>query len=267
LALTETERQFFATLRVRFHPVWNIRNNMITGYRCGLSRMGDDITIQQVVALLGPGPADIIKAKIDAAVYAQAVNGVQYLLQQSQQAVLIVPIHYSTVDHLRYMTPLLEVGSNLPAQATSLLVFEFLEFTQNTSRFRLREPVSYLRTRARALLGRIGLDFSNLDLLAELNFHGISLDLGDYAWPEPRLMPVFESFVVAAQRRRLQPFIHGIKTPSLTVAAISAGFTYVDGPAISHPSDIPANIQAFGVHSMYGDWRRPMESQEALVVG
>src|SRR5690606_23276996 len=132
----------------------------------------------------------------------------QGLLQAGQKALLIVPIHFSTIDHMRFMVPLLDAGGALPADAQSLIVFELLEIPQKTSHFRLREPTSYLRTRSRALLARIGFDFSSLDAFRELNFHGISIDMADYPWSESQLLPFFDAFTMAAQKQKLHPFVH-----------------------------------------------------------
>ena len=64
----------------------------------------------------------------------------------------------------------------------------------NASRFRLREPVSYLRTRARALIAGTGFEPSELALVKELGFHGISASIQDYEWKEDALLKGFEQF-------------------------------------------------------------------------
>lgn len=266
LALTEHERATFAGMRLSFHPVWHVRNRLITGYRCALSMNGQDLTARETALALDTENGDIAKAKIDAMIYANAVAGIQNLLQSGQKALLIVPIHFSTIDHMRFMVPLLDAGASLPADAQSLVVFEILDIPQNTSHFRLREPMAYLRTRSRALIGRIGFDFTSLDAFRELSFHGISLDMGDYKWNESRLLPFFETFTQTAQKQKLQPFVHGIRSASLTVAAISAGFSYIGGPAVAAPLTAPERAHPFAVESLYADLSRRTPSEESTTL-
>lgn len=251
LSLNEQERAAFARMNLSFHPVWHVRNKLITGYRCALSRAGKDLSARDAAAVLNSHDTVITKAKIDAAVYSNAVAGIQSLLQAGQKALLIVPLHFSSIDHMRFIGPLLEASAGLPADAQSLIVFELLEIPQNTSHFRLREPMAYLRTRSRALLARIGFDFTSLDAFRELNFHGISLDMADYPWIESRLLPFFDAFTAAAQKQKLHPFVHGIQTASLAVAAISSGFNYIGGPAVAAPLSAPETVHSFAVESLY----------------
>ncbi len=251
LALTEAERALLSRMTLNFHPVWHVRNKLITGYRCALSMMGRDMSAGDAVKTLNSENGAVTRAKIDAMIYSNAVSGIQGLLQSGQKALLIVPVHFSTIDQMRFIVPLLEAGAGLPAEAQNLIVFEILDIPSNTSHFRLREPTAYLRTRSRALIARIGFDFTSLDAFRELNFHGISLDIADYPWSESRLLPFFEAFTLAAQKQKLHPFAHGIKTTSLSVAAISAGFSYIGGSSVAAPLSAPATVHSFAVESLY----------------
>lgn len=250
LSYTEAEKQALQNLNVLFHPVWHTKNNLITAYNCSPSRDGRDLIGRDLVEMLGSN-TDAANAKIDATVYNRAMKAIQVLMSQGLKAVLIVPIHFSTVDRLRYLTSLLEAGAGLPQDAKNLIVFELLGLPSGMSRFRLREPVSYLRTRARALIARTGFDLGELEQFKEFGFHGISVNVGDYEWSESQYMKNFERFVELAERHKLQSFVHGISSKSLAVGAIGSGFTYMDGAAISEPVDNPSRIRPFEIDMLY----------------
>ncbi len=250
LNYTEAEKKTLQELNVLFHPVWHTKNNLITAYNCSPSRDGRDLRGRDLVEMLGSN-TDAANAKIDATVYSRAVKAMQVLMGQGLKAVLIVPIHFSTVDRLRYLTSLLEAGVGLPQDAKNLMVFELLDLPSAMSRFRLREPVSYLRTRARALIARTGFDLGELEQFKEFGFHGISVNCGDYDWSEGQFLKNFEKFVESAERLKLQSFVHGISSKSLAVGAISSGFTYMDGAAISEPVDNPSRIRPFEIDMLY----------------
>jgi hypothetical protein len=151
------------------------------------------------------------------------------------------------------MTALLGTVGNLPPEAQNLLVFELTDIPRDVSRFRLREPVSYLRTRARALLAQTGFEPADLELYKESGFHGISADISRYDWKESQLLKGFERFVEGADSAKLQSFIHGIGSKSLAVGAIAAGSRYMDGPAVADPIDHPKHIRPYEIDMLYED--------------
>src|SRR6185503_13071007 len=102
-----------------------------------------------------------------------AAQAVEYLLREGLKALLIVPVHFSTIGRLRFLGSLLESGQELSEGAKNLLVFEIKGLPRDMSIFRLREAVSYLRPRARALLAQTGFEAADLATYKELGFHGV----------------------------------------------------------------------------------------------
>jgi len=247
ITISETDTEILSTLRPAFHPVWHTKNNLITGYHCTLTRGGKPVSYNDMQEILG----DSAGAKLDATLYKHAAEAIKYLLSTGLKALLIVPIRFSTVDRLKFMTALLGTVGSLPEEARNLLVFELIDIPRDISRFRLREPVSYLRTRARALLAETGYDPADLELYKELAFHGITLDTGRYDWKEARAIKGFERFVEDADTYKLQSFVHNINTKSLAVGAIAAGARYINGTAISEPIDHPKHIRPYEIDMLY----------------
>jgi EAL domain-containing protein (putative c-di-GMP-specific phosphodiesterase class I) len=251
ITITETDRAALGALKVAFHPVWHTKNNLITGYYCDVTRGNARLRLEDMPELLEHNTPEVATAKIDAAVYKQAARAMGYLLKEGLKALLIVPIHFSTVDRLRYIGTLLEAGQGLPDEAKSLVVMELKEFPRDLTNFRLREPVSYLRTRSRALLAQIGFETVDLEMFKGLGFHGVSVDLIQHEWKEQRLLKGFERLVEDAEEHKLQSFVHGIGSKSLVVAAIAAGVRYMDGSAVSDPVNNPHHIRPYEIDMLY----------------
>jgi EAL domain-containing protein (putative c-di-GMP-specific phosphodiesterase class I) len=248
---SDTDRQNLESLSPVFQPVWHAKNNLITGYSCQLMRDGQPLSFQDINTLLPHDAPDLATAKLDATLYGHAAKAMEYLLTAGQKAVLIVPVHFSTVDRLRYMGAFLEAGARVPDSAKQLIVFELTHLPLEISRFRLREPVNYLRTRARALTAQPGLLQTNFDLFKEFNFHGVSVDLRHYDLPEARLLKSFDGFVAHAEKSKLQTFVHGISNTSLAVGAMASGFTYIEGSAISPPVSKLEQIRPYEIDMLY----------------
>jgi len=249
--ITESDKLVLESLSVVFQPVWHAKNNMITAYVCALVRNGKPITKNDTLELFPQDSPDLAFAKLDARLYGGGAKAMNYLLAEGLKAVLIVPIHFTTVDRLRYIGALLEQGSDLPEEARNLLVFELIHLPSDISRFRLREPVNYLRSRARALVAQLGMTPTGMDIFKELSFHGVSIDLRHHSYPEDRLLKNFDAFTALAEKYNLRSFVHGISGTSLAVGAIASGFTYIGGPAISEPVGNPKQIRPYEIDMLY----------------
>jgi hypothetical protein len=252
-AITEADKSALEALGVAFHPVWHAKNNLITAYHCALTRNGRPLLPQDTLEMLPSDAPTLATAKLDATLYARAVKAIQYLLAESMKAILIIPVHFSTVDRLRYMGALLEAGGSIPDEAKNLMVFELTDLPTDMSRFRLREPANYLRTRARALIARPGFVQMDFELFKELSFHGVSVNLDDYEFPEARILKNFDTFAAQAEKHKLQSFVNGISRTSLAVGAMASGFTYIEGAAISGPVGNPKQIRPYEIDMLYKD--------------
>lgn len=244
--LTLEDRAALAKLQVMFHPVWHAKNQHITAYQCVLRLENGDVAHKRhILEILAPYGEDLALAKADQVICGHAVEALQFLAAEKIKAILIQPVHFSTVDRLHHIAPLLEMLGQLPEEARNLLVIELIDIPGEMTRFRLREPLAYLKTRARALIARPGFVPRDFELFKENNFHGVSVDLRSYDWPEKRLLQSFELFVSLAEKHKLQSFVLGVDTTSLAVAATTSGFAYIEGKAISEAVDHPARIQPF----------------------
>lgn len=248
LSTPNPQLQQWTVPRLEFHPVWNIQTNMITGYRC-------------VLNAASAGTMDVTHRDLET--YSQAIQAVHALLQRGLKALLIVPLNFITISHPRFINAFVAIGGNMSEEARQLIVFEIVGVPPGGSRIPLRDPIAHLRGRSRALVALTGLDTTDFELYRQLNFHSVGFDLAETPLTEEALLPVFEKFVNTAQSHRLHSFVHGVGAPRWAVAAISAGFTYIDGPAISGPTEMPASIQEFAVEYLYGApkgsfvWRGP----------
>lgn len=251
LTMSAGDRAALDSLGATYGPVWHAKNKLITAYNCALTRDGRALTQRDIGELLERDPIEVATAKLDVALFARAVKTIQYLMSQDLKALLIVPVHFSTIDRLRFIAPLLQAGAGLPQEAKNLVVFELTALPADISRFRLREPVNYLKSRSRALIARCGFTPPDLEAFKESGFHGISVDLRDYDWPDSRFLRSFDLFAAAAEKFRLQSFISGISSTSQAVGAVAAGFNYIEGAAISEPVTSPRHIRPFEIDMLF----------------
>ena len=101
------------------------------------------------------------------------------------------------------------------------------------------------------MLARIDFERRDLRVFEDNGIHGVSVNLGEARYDESQLIKVFEQFVIAAEKQHLQSFAQAIASKSQNMAALSAGFTYIDGPIISPPASHPSHIRPFEIDMLY----------------
>jgi hypothetical protein len=88
-----------------------------------------------------------------------------------------------------------------------------------------------------------------LNRFAHVGLHGVSTETGTAR--EENLLVDFEKFVVAAEKAHLLTYLHGIRSGSLALGAVAAGFNCVDGAAIGSAEANPKDALRFSMQDLY----------------
>lgn len=67
-------------------------------------------------------------------------------------------------------------------------------------------------------------------------------------------MNAFDRFCDGAQKAGLRTYVHGLRTMSMTTAAIAAGFAYVDGDTIKSVSEDAGGLYRFEMRNLIRNW-------------
>jgi hypothetical protein len=88
-------------------------------------------------------------------------------------------------------------------------------------------------------------NFANAGLVA------IGIDVSTGERTEEDLVKEFQKFVKEAEAIRLHAYVHGLNTFSLALAAITSGYRYIDGGAISSLAERPAAGYRLSLEDIY----------------
>jgi hypothetical protein len=75
--------------------------------------------------------------------------------------------------------------------------------------------------------------------------------------PESRQIEGMGRFAMAAKKAGLATYIHGLRTISLTTAAIAAGFDFVDGDVVTSVVDQPQAAYRFEITNLFENQFQP----------
>ena len=192
-----------------------------------------------------PGPVDLPLLDL-------AVRDLHRTLKLGRQAVVIVPVHFATLDRTSLRTHYLHICAQLPENARRYLVPEIVGVPPDLIPFRLEERINQLRHLSRTILVRASLLDQRFRQWRNFNgLHAVGVDMSLYRGSEEVIMQSLEQFAAGAEDVRLHTYAYGIARLSLTTATVVSGFDYVGGDAITPPTHDPLRVAEFDTAMLF----------------
>lgn len=240
-------KSLMANATPRFQPVWNPKKRVVSAYRISLVKNGEDVSAAALTTEFSLESIDAANALIDAARYRFACEAITQLAAAGEQALIIVPVSFSTVDHSRFIGAFLDAGvlpTRGPLEARERVVFEIINIPGSVSRYRLREAAAYLRGRARGINLCFGADWASASFseYREIGILAVGLDIAAFTSPEQRLMKAIDEFAVKCDAAGVISFCKNVHKFSTLTSAITAGIGYVSGAAFAPYLSTPRGV-------------------------
>ena len=166
-------------------------------------------------------------------------------------ALLSVPVHFETLANSHNRKRFLGYCRKWLEAHAGHLIFELVGLPEGVPQSRLVDLVSMLKPHARAVIARFPLARGVFGSYRVAGLHAVGVDIYYSQEREATMMRQMEKFVAAANKEFLRTFIHGVRTISLNTAAITAGFDYVDGYALSSVANVPKHAERYELSSLY----------------
>lgn len=238
-----------AETELKLLPVWNVKNKLISAYECTPIRRGGGLPAS---ALQQSGLELVeIKAIIDTIVYGHVGALLKRNLSEQKKALLICPVHASTLSETRYIGAFLASGADIPDAALKSVVFLVTGLKTPISRLRVRDLTQYLRARSRGLVADVSPDIDDFGIFKEFGFHGVRMSTAAAGITEERFLKSMNSFVEKCENAKLESFIAGVKTSSVALGALASGCTYLSGSVIAQSSNHHGEIETFDIDSLF----------------
>ena len=232
-------------ISVGYQAIWNVRSKMITSYAAVPRRRYPDGTTVTGRSILGADTGFAPVAALDSLVQRESVGGLRELMRSGQQTLLVLPIHFSTVDNQSLFVPYWQELAGLTPDERKHVVIEVLHVSDALPAFRAKDIISRLRPLARCVLVQISPDSTRIRSWVEAGAHAVGFAVTEERYSEKVLMDKMNAFVARAEEAGIHAFAHDVTTPSLATAAVAAGFRYVGGPAILPETNSPQTIEPF----------------------
>lgn len=258
-AFVDRERvEISARVEFSYQPMWHAPTQQIGIYVCSGRLHDRDGRSLKLTGLARDQEADLYTT-IDQLALQRTRKDMDAATENGVQSILMVPIHYSTLQRHSSQVRLLELCSHLSAAQRKLLGWEILGAQVRSWREQIAQAITHIKPFGRAIFLRIGNlqgNFSavqrNLPHLRSAGVHAVGVDIAGLQGPESEKLKLLEDLAELADKSGLRCYGHGFESLSMTICAVCMGYQNVSGPAIAGPTVRPAGIRATDMENIYG---------------
>lgn len=235
------ERSSFA-----FEPVWNVRQGVVSAFRC--VRMGSSSTATNADAPVTEMAEWTRLASQDQGMLRHAIAE-WAKLPADAVCLMIVPVHFETLAGAASRRDYLNICGTIPTPLKRLMIFE-IEQLPDGAQTGLLEIARYMKPFCRAATARVSFEYQGFDAIQKAGIQIVACHVGGTR-SEQQCLQLMERFVERAEKYKLQTGVYGIRSVSLTTAALAAGFVYIGGEAVSTLAETPRGLFKFDMADVY----------------
>jgi hypothetical protein len=242
--------EILAKVAFNYRPMWHVRSNVISAYRCqpwrpwvdGKRLVGHDVVPRKA--------GTVGTCALDCASLRNVTEQLHAMFVDGRKAVLATSVHIDTFALIQTRTAYFSLCSQLPSKFRNYLVMEIVGVSDNVPANRLVEAVGTLKSVARSVLARTEVNCRDLAPLRAAGTHAIGVDIRDVPGGEPEALDFMNRYIELATKAGTKTFLHSLDTMSLATAAVCSGYDYVDGEAIASLVGEPRRLRRFGTSDL-----------------
>jgi hypothetical protein len=232
-------------MTTKFRAIWNVKSKMLTAYSALPVIKSSECEVGLSVRMDGESNMYAVGAACDRFVQEEALRKLHLLLDGGHKVLLVLPVHFSTVDRLDYYVPYEQRIRKLDDKQRTLVIQELVGTPPDISGYKIRETVTRLRQVARAVMVRLSPAATGLRVWRDAGVHAVGFEFMEGQAPERALLARLDRFAELADEADLKKFVYGLATRSAASAAVAAGFDYIEGSVVRGPVDSPAYVEPF----------------------
>jgi hypothetical protein len=220
-----------------FLPVFDGREGEVNTLYCRPTARSADGTVVADTDLLAlgmsatvPRPRLTVRAMLHTMDMAAARAGL--MVNAGDPRKLIVPVNGVALARKDIASALTERCREFGRDVAQTLIFEVTNTETGASLGVLDEIAIILYPFCLTYSARILPKAQDLKLYASCNYAGVALHMKDKPWPMKAVGGYFDDFTARTEAQRLKAYCHGLGTPALVEAALSAGVRFVSGPGV-----------------------------------
>jgi len=227
--------------RLVYRPIWNVRKNVVSGFLA---------TLWHDKAAFADGVPPATK-DVDLFILKDVIRGVKEIEKGAAKKVFVAPVHLCTLSIPHTRREYFALCRTVDEKARRYMAFELILPDDRTVLSRLDSVSLQLRSFARSLMCRVGLDFDSFGFFQNSRFFAIGISLPSSRYKESDIMARLETFSAKAERHGVGSYLHNVPSLSLMSFAIAAGFDYLSGEPIGSIMRAQVGAYRFSIEDLY----------------
>ncbi len=234
-----------------FRPLWFVKNKIISSYFCiPVRAKGDGRFVSGYDVLVDSMDPAALEA-LDLLAMKRIHHEALVLEKVKNPALLTVPIHFESIASSGRRSVLLEQCKRNLAPHRNRIVVELTHLPEGIPQSRLQALIQALKPFARSIMARFDTMHRDFGGYRNIGLHAVGVDLYNDRRDEQKIIKDMEGFAESAGKFNLHTYVHGVRSISLTTAAICAGIDYVDGYAITDVQEGAKDVQYYSIRMPY----------------
>jgi hypothetical protein len=240
-----------ASMDVMYRPMWNLRHKAIANYFVtagAVNVFGDQLWDTNLRREFG----DILSpAEFDIYVARRALRDMAANVAQGQKMLLCWPVHFETIAGRIGRQAYIGLCRDIPDAVRQLLIFELDGLPEGTPQSRLLDVLSVLRPFCRGQIVRVPWAFRQFSQMTGTGLNGIGFDLAAAPRGDAERIRILEDFAAAASKIGFRCYAHGLNSRAQALAAMAAGYEWINGEAVEHMVALPGPMMRFNLDDLY----------------
>lgn len=240
-----------ASMELMYRPMWNLRHKAIANYFATAGahnvfgdRLWDTALRQEYDGVLSSAEFDIFIAR-------RALRDMAAGVAQGQKVLLCWPIHFETIAARLGRQAYIELCREIPDAMRQLLIFEIDGIPEGTPQSRLLDVLAVLKPFSRGQIVRVPWNFRQFGQMTGTGLSSIGFDLSAAPRGDAERIRIMNEFAAAAAKTGLRCYAHGLNSRSQALAALAAGFEWINGEAVERLVDLPGRMMRFNIDDLY----------------
>ncbi len=233
-----------------FRPIWDVKRQAVFNFLCvPVMRTPGGRIVSGEASIEGLGDRHT-RLDYDLKLLKRVVDELTRMGSEDRRLLFTIPVHVDTVSSGAFRTEYLKLWRELPLSLQRLAIFDLVGGSDGFPQSRLIEILPSLKPLSRAVTLRMPIGSGqSFGRFAHVGLHALSTEAPPGR--EENALGDIEKFVIAAEKAHLLTYLHGIRTASLALAAVGAGFGFIDGPTIGTAEANPKDALRFSMEDLY----------------
>lgn len=238
-------------LRFIFRPMLAVRSNVVSTFLCIPIQVLKGRVCVSGYEVLGERAQPREYMELDLATMSKVRTELDRLGKRGEKALLCLPVHFETLADSRRRFEYVNKFLTKTTSRNGQIIFEIIGLPEGIPQARLIDLVSPLRANSRAVIARFTPEHRKFPAYRTAGLHAVGIDIYSTLKRENLLMREIDKFAQSASSNSLKSYVLGVRKVSLYTAAVTAGFAYAAGHALSSVAEAAGGAYEFQMETLY----------------